>query len=120
MHPMSNQGEGRERGVPVGTVLLQPDNETLVLELKRSRLSELFSEGQLALGPRYGTAAVRDGSSTDKVLLKPDEAAVLLGVGRTKVYELLATGAIRSVQIGSCRRISRRAVDDFVRRLEEE
>lgn len=56
----------------------------------------------------------------DKLLLKPEEAALLLGIGRTKLYELMAVGAIRSVQIGKCRRVSRRALAEYVERLDAE
>ena len=51
---------------------------------------------------------------TDRLLLRPEEVAELIGVGRTKVYELMGSGLIRSVKIGSSRRVPRIAVDEFV------
>lgn len=54
---------------------------------------------------------------TDKLLLTPEEAADALSIGRSKLYELLASGALESVAIGSCRRIPRAALADFVEKL---
>jgi excisionase family DNA binding protein len=54
---------------------------------------------------------------TDKLLLRPEEAAERLGIGRTKLYELMAEGVIRSVHIGSCRRVPVTALDAYVAEL---
>jgi excisionase family DNA binding protein len=54
----------------------------------------------------------------EPLLLTPEEAASALAIGRTKVYELLATGALRSVQIGACRRVPAQALQRFVDDLE--
>jgi excisionase family DNA binding protein len=54
-----------------------------------------------------------------KLLLTPEETASVLSVGRTKVYELIAVGALRSVRIGSSRRIPASAVYEFVDRLDD-
>ena len=53
----------------------------------------------------------------DPILVTPEEAAAALRIGRTRMYALLAEGAVVSVQIGHSRRISVRALEDFVRRL---
>jgi excisionase family DNA binding protein len=50
-------------------------------------------------------------------LLTPEGAAQALGIGRTLVYELLGSGRLRSVRIGTCRRVPVSAIDDFVARL---
>jgi len=50
----------------------------------------------------------------DKLLLTPTEAAETLGVGRSTLYQLLASGRLRSVRIGTCRRISRDAIHEFL------
>lgn len=50
----------------------------------------------------------------DRILLTPTEAADALGIGRSKLYELLREGRIRSVRIGSCRRVPAAALDEFV------
>jgi excisionase family DNA binding protein len=53
-----------------------------------------------------------------KLLLTPEEAAQALGIGRSHVYELLRTGRLKSVQIGTCRRIPLAALDEFVVELQ--
>ncbi|MFI7104758.1 helix-turn-helix domain-containing protein [Nonomuraea sp. NPDC050227] len=54
------------------------------------------------------------------LLLRPEEAAEHLGIGRTKVYELIRSGALRSVRIGTLRRVPATALTEFVTHLEEE
>ena len=51
---------------------------------------------------------------TDPILLTPTEAARALGIGRSKLYELMREGRIRSVRIGTCRRVPTSALDEFV------
>ncbi len=55
----------------------------------------------------------------DKLLLTPVEAAQALGVGRSKVYQLLQAGQLKSVRIGSCRRIPVDAVHDLLAELRQ-
>jgi excisionase family DNA binding protein len=55
----------------------------------------------------------------DKLLLTPTEAAAALGIGRSKVYELLQTGQLRSVRIGTCRRIPADALQTLVAALRD-
>lgn len=50
----------------------------------------------------------------EKLLLTPEEAAELLSIGRSKLYQLLSVGALRSVTIGSSRRIPADALRSFV------
>jgi excisionase family DNA binding protein len=52
------------------------------------------------------------------ILFSPEEVARLLGMGRWKVYELMRLRELRSVKVGRCRRVSARAVAEFVRELE--
>lgn len=54
------------------------------------------------------------------LLLRPEEAADYLGIGRTKVYELIRSGALRSVRIGTLRRVPASALTEFVTQLEQE
>jgi excisionase family DNA binding protein len=54
------------------------------------------------------------------VLLTPEQAAEALGIGRWKLYDLLRQGRLRSLRIGSCRRISTAALAAFVAELEDE
>lgn len=49
-----------------------------------------------------------------KVLLTPEHAAEALSISRWKLYELLRTGRLRSVRIGTCRRIPTQALDDLI------
>ena len=51
---------------------------------------------------------------TDQLLLTPIQAARALGIGRSKLYELMKEGAIRSIRIGTCRRVPRKALEEFV------
>ena len=53
-----------------------------------------------------------------KLLLTPEEAADVLSIGRSKLYELLRDGVIRSVRIGSCRRIPASVLADYLSELE--
>jgi excisionase family DNA binding protein len=53
-------------------------------------------------------------------LLTVNEAAARLNVGRARIYDLIAQGVIRSVKIGGSRRISERAVDEYIDQLEAE
>jgi excisionase family DNA binding protein len=60
-----------------------------------------------------------DNRSSRMALLTVKDAASILGIGRSTVYELIYAGRIRSVKIGSSRRIRRGDLDDFVRDLVE-
>jgi excisionase family DNA binding protein len=59
-------------------------------------------------------------SESPVVLLTPEQAAEALGIGRWKLYDLLRQGRLRSIRIGSCRRISTAALLEFVTELEGE
>ena len=56
----------------------------------------------------------------DQLLLKPEEVAECLNIGRSKVYELMRAGDLESVQIGTCRRVTRAAVERYVASLRTE
>jgi excisionase family DNA binding protein len=53
----------------------------------------------------------------DHLLVTPEEAARRLSLGRTTVYELMASGELRSVNIGRCRRVPVSELCSFVARL---
>jgi len=55
----------------------------------------------------------------ESMLLKPEEVAECLNIGRSKVYELMRAGVLESVQIGTCRRVPRTAVQAYVESLRE-
>ena len=60
------------------------------------------------------------GARTEEALLLSDlEAARLLGIGKTKARELLRSGQLASVRIGRRLLVPRRALEDFVSRLEQ-
>jgi excisionase family DNA binding protein len=61
--------------------------------------------------------ALRQGSKM--TLLTVKEAAAVVGLGRSTVYDLIYAGRIRSVKIGSSRRIRRGDLDDFITDLVE-
>ena len=58
--------------------------------------------------------------SSISLLLTIAEVAQFLRISRSRVYELLSAGVLRSVKIGSSRRIPRAEVEQFVARLLEE
>ena len=55
-----------------------------------------------------------------RLLFKPEEAAATLGVSRARLYELMARGDVRSVKIGSLRRVPAVDLEAYVTRLRAE
>ncbi len=53
----------------------------------------------------------------DKKLLTTTEVQEMLSVGRTRVFALIASGQLRSVLIGSSRRIPTDSVEEFIQEL---
>jgi excisionase family DNA binding protein len=52
------------------------------------------------------------------ILFTTDEVAQLLGVGKSRVYDLIRQRELRSVKVGASRRVSARALCEYVARLE--
>ena len=52
-----------------------------------------------------------------RFLLTPDEAATALGMGRTYIYALLRSRQLRSVKLGTARRIPVQALESYIARL---
>jgi excisionase family DNA binding protein len=50
-------------------------------------------------------------------LLTVPEAQELLSIGRTRLFQLIASGELKSVRIGSSRRIPLIALDEFIEGL---
>ncbi len=50
-------------------------------------------------------------------LLTPADTAKRLGISRTTLYELLRAGQLKSVKIGSSRRIPLETIEDYVTEL---
>ena len=59
-------------------------------------------------------------SAGTRLLYSVEEAAQLLGIGRTFMFELVAAGHVASFKIGKLRKISRRALDDYIAHLAED
>ena len=53
----------------------------------------------------------------EQLLLTAEQAAEVLHVGRTTIFALLRDGALRSVRIGRCRRITRAELERYVATL---
>jgi len=53
----------------------------------------------------------------DKKLLTTTEVQEMLSVGRTRVFALIASGQLRSVLIGSSRRVPTDSVGEFIQEL---
>ena len=56
----------------------------------------------------------------EKLLLTPSEAAKVLSISRSKLYELIAEGRVATVRIDTSRRVPARALEDYVRQLQDE
>ena len=52
------------------------------------------------------------------ILFTTAEVARLLGIGRCRVYDLIRERELRSVKVGASRRVSARALRDYVEDLE--
>jgi excisionase family DNA binding protein len=52
------------------------------------------------------------------ILFTTDEVARLLGIARCRVYDLIRERELRSVKVGASRRVSARALRDYVDHLE--
>jgi excisionase family DNA binding protein len=47
-----------------------------------------------------------------------EETAALLSISRSQAYRLIDSGELETVRIGRCRRVTRRQLEDFIRRIE--
>ncbi|MCM0622456.1 helix-turn-helix domain-containing protein [Nocardioides bruguierae] len=54
------------------------------------------------------------------MLFTPEDVARLLHVGRPMVYNLMNSGELRSMKVGRCRRISARALADYVAAMDQD
>lgn len=48
-----------------------------------------------------------------RTLYRVGDLVTRWSIGRSKIYELLDSGAIKSVKIGACRRVTATAVEEF-------
>lgn len=58
--------------------------------------------------------AARVDTGGPALLLTAEQAARMLSVSRSRVYEWLQTGELPSVTLGRSRRVTRRALEQFV------
>ena len=54
------------------------------------------------------------------ILFTPEEVGRLLGIAKCRVFDLIRQRELASVKVGASRRISARALHDYVSRLELE
>lgn len=84
---------------------------------------QLFNLG-LADEPADGSVMVRPNvwlmtsEEIPPLLFTVDQVARLLGIGRHRVFDLIREGGLRSVKVGASRRVSARALSDYVAELE--
>ena len=54
-------------------------------------------------------------NNEDSALMTPPELASYLGIGRNRAYNLLKDGVIKGFRIGSTWKVSKEAVDRYIR-----
>lgn len=54
-------------------------------------------------------------NNEESALMTPPELAVYLGIGKNRAYDLLKQGIIKGFRIGSTWKVSREAVDQYIR-----
>jgi excisionase family DNA binding protein len=59
-------------------------------------------------------------ANVDKLLLTPTEAAQVLSISRSKLYELMSQGRLTSVRIDASRRVSAKALVEFIEQLQHQ
>lgn len=69
-------------------------------------------ESSAQVSPTYGT------SQTQPLAYKVADAAAQLGIVERQMYRLIARGEIETFTVGRSRRISRRALTEYIERLE--
>jgi excisionase family DNA binding protein len=80
---------------------------------------EELDEHGIHPGARARSAVKASGpeSTIQPMLLTLEEAALVLRIGRTRMYALVGAGTVRSVRIGSSRRVPVVAIEEYVARL---
>ena len=73
------------------------------------------TDGTLAIRPNLWLMTSEE---IPPILFTVDEVARFLSIGRHRVFDLIREGGLRSVKVGSSRRVSARALCDFVAELE--
>ncbi len=82
-------------------------------------LAEAVAEGIVRASTRKANELVEtDPRNETNLLLTVDQVAEILNVPPRRVYELAKSGNLPSVRIGRLVRFSRRAIEDWMARLE--
>ncbi len=63
--------------------------------------------------PFYSTQNM---NNEESALMTPPELAAYLGIGKNRAYDLLKQGTIKGFRIGSTWKVSREAVDQYIRK----
>lgn len=72
-------------------------------------------DGQVSVKPNLWLMSTEE---IPPILFKPDEVGRMLGIGRCRVYDLIRINVLRSVKVGSSRRVSASAIRSYVDSLE--
>lgn len=67
---------------------------------------------------REARRAANRAAKQPRGLYRPEDAAEFLSLSRTALYALLKSGELSSVKIGSRRRVTAEALEDYVARLQ--
>ncbi|GGD12666.1 excisionase family DNA-binding protein [Nocardioides daphniae] len=82
----------------------------------------LFEMPQTTTGPEPVTVRpnvwLLSSDEIPPLLFTCEQAARFLNVGRHRIFDLIRVGELRSVKVGNSRRISARALADYVAALE--
>ena len=87
---------------------------------------QLFNLRPTGTEPADATATVRPNlwlmtsEEIPPILFTVEEVSRFLSIGRHRVFDLIRDGCLRSVKVGSSRRVSAKALADYVGRLELE
>lgn len=54
-------------------------------------------------------------NNEETVLMTPPELAVYLGIGKNRAYELLKKGTIKGFRIGATWKVSKEAVEQYIK-----
>ena len=73
------------------------------------------ADGAVTIKPNLWLLAPDD---LPPLLFTPDDAAKMLRIGRSKVYDLMRTNALRSVKVGGSRRITARALVEYIQAID--
>lgn len=66
---------------------------------------------------RMAMAGERSGGY-ERLAFTAEEAAELLGISRSQIFRLVDLGELQTVTIGRSRRVTRRQLEEFLRRIE--